>query len=555
MNRLLSLCHEKAKALVAVFMAFVLMTGWLTAGGYNAGADQVPEEGILFMNLKAYAGLVLDEADSSYMQSLGENDVLTDKERDHGAAAMYLLAPFTAVSSLRSDHVAFVRVYRMVVFFMFWLGLLALYVLVRKMTKSRLAGILAVLMLWLSPRFFAESVYNNKDGLALATMLIALASGYCFLERQNWKTILLFGFTNALAINTRVSGFFSFGLVGLLYILDLTAEKRWSLKALLYGIAAVISTVLFFVLLTPACWHGHFIDFWQYYLLNSSSFTRWKDWTMAAGEVFHTTLHPIPFWYLPAWIAVTTPPVFLVLILAGLAGAAILAIWFVRKKECPPLSVRFQVLLLVLILVSYLSIVLEKSNIYNGWRHCYFMYGPMVALAVCTVHNLAEYFSARRIQAAVSCLLGVQIVLCAVNIVTTYPYECTYFNFLAGAHPEQNWDVDYWGISAKDALQKVYEEIGPCTVSDPTEWTIANAWDQSSPEVKAAVQTTLYERSEYILMEVSYMNKRLKAAASEWWDDESGIYVLHVLKEECEPIMTFYNGRTLVYALYENPRV
>lgn len=204
MNRLLELCRKKAKSLVAIFMVAVLLTGWLTIGGYNAGADQKPEEGILFMNLKAYAGLILDENESSYMQSLGEADVLTDIERDHGAAA-------------------------------------------------------------------------------------------------------------------------------------------------------VVSTVLCFILLTPACWHGHFLDFWQYYLINSSSFTRWHDWTMEAGQVFHTTLRPIPAWYLPAWIAVTTPPIFLLAILCGLVSAGAFMIRAMRKKEWPARPVRFRILLGMLILIGYVT--------------------------------------------------------------------------------------------------------------------------------------------------------------------------------------------------------
>lgn len=556
-NHFLHFCRQKAKALTALFMVLVLFTGWLTIDGYNQGADQKPEEGILFMNLKAYAGLFLDENESSYMQSLGEADVLTDIERDHGAAAMYLLAPFTALSPVRSDRVLFVHIYRMVVFFMFWLGLAALYILVRKITQSRLAGILAVLMLWLSPRFFAESVYNNKDGLSLATMLIALACGYLFLEKQNWKTVLLFGFANALAINTRVSGFFSFGLVGLAYILQLTAEKKWSRRAFAYGAAAVAATVGSFFLLTPACWQGHFIDFWQYYLTNSSSFARWHDWTMEAGEVFNVLSRPIPFWYLPAWIAVTTPPLFLLLMLAGLAGTVAMGVQIIRKKEWPPLCVRFRILLLLLVMISYFSVLVGKSNLYNGWRHCYFLYGPLVILAISAIFDLARSWprTGRKIYRGAVCLAGVQIVLCICNICTSYPYENTYFNFLAGAHPEQNWDVDYWGIGAKDALEKVYQQIGPCSISDPTEYTTRYAWESVSPEVQNAIEVTSYEKSDYLLMDVSNMNKRLKAAASEWWTGGSGIYVLHVLKEEREPVMTFYNGRTLVYALYENPWV
>lgn len=104
-------------------------------------------------------------------------------------------------------------------------------------------------------------------------------------------------------------------------------------------------------------------------------------------------------------------------------------------------------------------------------------------------------------------------------------------------------------------MEKVYDSIGPCSVSDATEYTTLHAWEQSSDELRAAIEITPNEKSDYLLIDVGRMNKLLKAAASQWWKGGTGIYVLHVLKEQCEPVMTFYSGRTLVYALYENPWV
>ena len=41
--------------------------------------------------------------DSGYVNGLGDRDVLTDVERDHGASALYLLIPFSFSSALRND--------------------------------------------------------------------------------------------------------------------------------------------------------------------------------------------------------------------------------------------------------------------------------------------------------------------------------------------------------------------------------------------------------------------------------------------------------------------
>ena len=40
-------------------------------------------------------------------------------------------------------------------------------------------------------------------------------------------------------------------------------------------------------------------------------------------------------------------------------------------------------------------------------------------------------------------------------MVRTHPYQYAYFNFLAGKNVERNFEVDYWGLSNKQALEYI----------------------------------------------------------------------------------------------------
>lgn len=40
-------------------------------------------------------------------------------------------------------------------------------------------------------------------------------------------------------------------------------------------------------------------------------------------------------------------------------------------------------------------------------------------------------------------------------MVRTHPYQYAYFNFLAGKNVERNFEVDYWGLSNKQAIEYI----------------------------------------------------------------------------------------------------
>ena len=101
---------------------------------------------------------------------------------------------------------------------------MALYGLCRKLGMSRLAAFAGAMLLYLSPRFFAEGHYNNKDTVLLALSLLTMFFGVRLWEKPTaWRGIA-FAFFGALCTNTKIIGVCIFGVIGLAAIVLLTAR-------------------------------------------------------------------------------------------------------------------------------------------------------------------------------------------------------------------------------------------------------------------------------------------------------------------------------------------
>ena len=176
-----------------------------------------------------------------------------------------------------------------------------------------------------------------------------------------------------------------------------------------------------------------------------------EGWNLFRGEWLHSRDGP-PFDYLPVWVGITTPPATLLL---ALAGAGALAWRGVRRpreflRNAPP---RFGLLLIALPVVMAIAVVVLGSNIYDSWRHLYFLYAPLLLLAVFGLHGLCR---GRWMRTGAYALAGAAIAVTVVSMVRIHPHENSYFTALVDrTTPERlasRYDVNYWNQSARDVL-------------------------------------------------------------------------------------------------------
>ena len=184
-------------------------------------------------------------------------------ERDHGISAYYAFLPAIAGLSQISNYAVHVG-WQCYTFALFMLGVIALYGIARELFHgSRWFGCAAVLLLYLTPRMFAEGHYNNKDVVLLSLVLLTIWLGVRFIQRDRLWDALLFSLAGAFAMNTKIIGGWFWGVFGILYIVMYL--RRWSVSRQMWrnGLVAIGAFLLFYVLLTPAMWN-HPLGFLKY---------------------------------------------------------------------------------------------------------------------------------------------------------------------------------------------------------------------------------------------------------------------------------------------------
>ena len=111
--------------------------------------------------------------------------------------------------------------------------------------------------------------------------------------------------------------------------------------------------------------------------------------------------------------------------------------------------------------------MVSRTLVYNSWRHFYFCYGAIILLAVYGLEELsegAERLMLKRKKMAVKGSGGAIVyVVAAFCLVFTagqslynHPYEYAYFNVIAGQGIEEQYEIDYWTVGGKSALEELY---------------------------------------------------------------------------------------------------
>ncbi|MDD3214491.1 MAG: glycosyltransferase family 39 protein [Eubacteriales bacterium] len=432
--------------LVAMFFVLLTLIGLFTATDYGLPCDEPAEQVILRENLKEYAFHFLGENSNAvrYYDALGIQRISESIERDHGQAAYYPAAPLLQMD----DASAMTTLWHAYTWLWFMVGVFALYRLARAMGLSRTVACATALLLYLSPRFFAEGHYNNKDVVLLSLVLCTLASGARFLRKPTFPRALVFALAGALATNTKIIGVLPWGLMGLATLFSLLARHELTRRRLAAGLTAIGAFLVFYAALTPALWADP-LGYFPYVLSNASSFSRWTGVVLFDGTYYNPTRGlPLPRTYLPKMIAYTMPIAFLALAVIGQIRAAVL--WF-RKDERRPLMV----VLTLLWLLPLAYVVWARPLLYNGWRHFYFLYAPIAALGGLGMDALRSLVRKNRaLKTSFTAAIAAVFLWQGAGIAMNHPYQFAYYNLLA-KNVQTSYELDYWDVSTVNAMRRL----------------------------------------------------------------------------------------------------
>ncbi|MEL7246893.1 MAG: tetratricopeptide repeat protein [Bacteroidota bacterium] len=317
------------------------------------------------------------------------------------------------------------------------------------------AALLALLLLFLSPRFLGHSLINPKDIPFACGFMMSIYFACRWLEeipKVSIATMAGLAGGIAIAVGTRVGGLLAvalFGLFGIVSFLLKVRQTAGNERAGLFGRYALYGFIPIAVGL------GGALLFWPFALVDPvahiqealAAFSNLKVEirVLFGGENVMSTDAPASYFY--RWFFRTIP----LYALLGLLGTLVAApfLWRRYGKD-------YRLLFLLMAGVfPGVYIVLKDSTLHDGWRHMIFVYPPLVVLISLFWNYILEQFlpKGKNWKYGVLAVLGLLIVEPASFIAANTSFPYLYFNpafgGVKGAYGQ--YELDYWGVSAKKA--------------------------------------------------------------------------------------------------------
>jgi len=377
-------------------------------------------------------------------------------DRDHGVLFDLVAYGIERLLGLQDSRQIFIFKH-LLTYLVFFAGLITFYQLVTRRLKDWRWGLLGAVMLFLSPRLFADAFYNAKDLVFMVTYLIAMYTASKLFEKPTLGRSLVHGLATAVAIATRVMGIV---LIPATIFFLLLPQKRiyiapepWSRR--LGRIAAYLAVSLVLtILFWPMLWSNPLENFAAAFQ-SLSRFDRWSKEVLLMGRFFLST--DLPWYFSVVWIALTTPILYLGLFLVALAD------WLrrvlIQKKlrfwqQSETLTDTF---FQALFWGPLVSVVIFNSVLYDGWRQLYFIYPAFLVIALTGLQTLSQLIKGKKKiwTVLLASLVTLSLGTTAIWMIQAHPLQNVYFNTLASSNWRSQYDLDYWGLSNRAALEAI----------------------------------------------------------------------------------------------------
>ena len=322
------------------------------------------------------------------------------------------------------------------------------------------AGLIALIFMAFSPRFFGESMNNPKD--------ITMAAGYMLtyifilkflkqLPRPSLKVTIGLGLSIGVALGIRIGGLLLIPYTFMFYGLAMLA---------LYGFGGLLDLSKFkenvwpsfkFVLLASAIGYFTSLIFWPYGLV--SPFKHPLE-ALSVAEKFpiqikilfdgkHISSTEVPWNYIPQWLLITTP-------LFGLIGlVASFALIPYMRKSGKLLMLGF---LYFSIVFPLCYVIYKKAVLYDTMRHFFFVYPSIIILSALAFNYFLSTLSKNARYVTIA-LIAILVALPGRFMFANHPNEYVYFNELEGGIKGAygNYETDYYMNSVKQCADWMKE--------------------------------------------------------------------------------------------------
>lgn len=348
--------------------------------------------------------------------------------------------------------------FNLVTLFFSLLAVVALSAVLGRVFRSWLVGAFVFAGTMSTPLWLGMSVLDYKDIPVAAGLTLISAALVLTLSKpsnNNVPAVSLASLGATLSLGGRAGSLpliiaLPLMTLAIIFVIDLRRRdfRRTSRVLLLTVVAPLVSVVVIW-LTNPFAR----IDLWRW-LWDSIVIAQqyaWEGAVRTAGQELLST--ELPWWYAPAWLLANLP--------------ILTTTWIIFSLVTYGMSMRQQpwgigrsgvVTLLPLIvqgLVLPVLLLFTSPVLYDGIRHLLFMVPALVALGLVGLVALVRESK----FSALGPILAVVVVGASVFAVSRwFPYHYAFINPVAGwDKSDRNWELDYWGVSAREATERLAE--------------------------------------------------------------------------------------------------
>ena len=344
--------------------------------------------------------------------------------------------------------------------FLFLSSLIFFYIISLSLFKSKFISLISVLILYTSPRIFAESFYNDKDIVFLSIFIYLIFFSIRFLQKTNYLNAFMLSLILAITINIRVVGIYMLFLIIFFSFMQILMKKNLNLKKIYILIFFFFSSFFLLFILWPFLWEAPLSNF----LFSLKSFSKYP-W---GGNVFYLgnfyQAQYLPWHYFFVFFFATTPLFLSLIIISGVCSIILRFIKrLVKVEESKPQhdiwrseNERNILFILFTVLTPLMLIYFFNSVIYNGWRHLYFIYPALILIGISFLININFIYLKNKIKIILYLLLISVCLNNIFNLIKLHPYQYVYFNYFFQEKANSLFEIDYWGVSNKSSLEKIF---------------------------------------------------------------------------------------------------
>jgi hypothetical protein len=341
-------------------------------------------------------------------------------------------------------------------FFYFFISTIFFFLILRKRFSNKIYAYTGVLLLFLSPRIFSESFYNNKDIVFLSFTIIYIYFAINFINKPNLKSSIFFSLATALAFDIRIMALLFIIITYFIIFMKILEKKDYLKKNLKFFSTCIVLTPIFIFIFWPYLWLGG-IDNLIFSFQNIPK-------TLLNNLYLGEYLYPqnTPWHYNLVWIFITSPITVSLFFIIGFFLTLMRNTNRVFKIENNENSLwnsnneMYDSFCLYVILIIFISLITFNYN-FDGWRHLYFIYPFIISLALTGVYFLNILLKKKFFKISIFAIILFELIYLSYWNLKYHPYQYVFFNPFIKNYAKVNFDLDYWGVSNKTALEYIVE--------------------------------------------------------------------------------------------------